>query len=54
MYRSGCEATEFIVYVCEAKLLKFLNGSNWQDEERTWTTVEQVYETRWDCLPEPG
>ena len=26
----------------------------WQDEDRIWTTVEQVYETRWDCpfMPE--
>ncbi len=22
----------------------------WQDEERTITTVEQVYDTRWDCI----
>ncbi len=22
----------------------------WQDEQRTVTTVEQVYDTRWDCL----
>ena len=21
----------------------------WQDIDRTWLTVDQVYETRWDC-----
>ncbi len=26
----------------------------WQDEDRTITTVEQVYETRWDCMAIPG
>ncbi len=26
----------------------------WQDEDRTITTVEQVYETRWDCMAVPG
>lgn len=26
----------------------------WQDIERTWLTVDQVYETRWDCMAVPG
>lgn len=26
----------------------------WQDEERTVTTVEQVYATRYDCMAVPG
>ncbi len=24
-----------------------------QDFDRTWLTVDQVYETRWDCMVEP-
>ena len=27
----------------------FKNGG-WQDIDRTWLTVDQVYETRWDCI----
>lgn len=26
----------------------------WQDEGRTITSVEQVYDTRWDCMAVPG
>lgn len=22
----------------------------WQDENRTWLTIDEVYETRWDCM----
>ena len=25
----------------------------WQDIGRTWLTVDQVYETRWDCMAAP-
>ena len=26
----------------------------WQDENRTWLSIDQVYETRWDCCTVPG
>lgn len=54
-YQTGFSSSVYYKVNCSAdKLVAFLNGSNWQDEERTWTTVEQVYETRWDCMSEPG
>lgn len=32
---------------------KWTGEKKWQDESRTWTTVDEVYETRWDCSIEP-
>lgn len=28
--------------------------SDWQDEERTLVTIEQVYATRYDCIAAPA
>lgn len=40
---------------CERDLKSFFNagGVLWQSLE-TWMTVDQVYETRWDCCSVPG
>lgn len=24
--------------------------AKWQDENRTWLTIDEVYATRWDCM----
>jgi len=39
----------------KAKLAKkLLLPPKWQDTSRTWTTVDEVYETRWDCSTGPA
>lgn len=48
------EAAETITVPLGIKtVVKRLNSVEWQDENRTWTSVEHVYETRWDCLTVP-
>jgi hypothetical protein len=49
-FKSEAEAS-----ACREDLLAFFNagGVHWQSLD-VWMTVDQVYETRWDCSSVPG
>ena len=61
-YDNGCKATFTrsrrgkLLYFCDYCQTEYavVLPPEWQDESRTWVTVEQVYECRYDCkiMPE--
>ena len=52
---SGCGYVHPMLHETINKAVETWNETtvDFQDIERTWLTVDQVYETRWDCMVVP-